>query len=88
MPLLYEPGISFQINNVRGWTRTVILALGSAAGVITTAGLIHLAKKGKPERGPRGWPRTVTLALGGFAGTMLTATGIHLVKQRIAVKEI
>lgn len=87
MPLLYEPGMSFQIN-LQGWTRTVILALGGAAGVITTAGLIHLTKQGKPERGPRGWPRTVTLALGGFAGTIATATGIHIVKQKIAVKEI
>jgi len=87
MPLLYEPGMSFQIS-LQGWTRTVILALGSAAGVITTAGLIHLAKQGKPERGPRGWPRTILLAAGGLGGTIITATGIHFVKQKIAVKEI
>jgi len=30
---------------VKGWTRTVILALGAFAGVLATAGIIHLCKK-------------------------------------------
>jgi len=30
---------------VKGWTRTLILALGAFAGVLATAYVIHLAKK-------------------------------------------
>ena len=84
MPLLYDPRMTYALQNAiqpQGWSRTVLLALGGTAGVITTAGLIHMAKKGRPERGPRGWPRTILLGVGGFAGTMLTAGAIHVYKQ-------
>ena len=30
---------------IKGWTRTLILALGAMGGVLVTAGIIHLAKK-------------------------------------------
>jgi len=30
---------------VKGWTRTILLALGGFAGVLVTAYIIHLAKK-------------------------------------------
>lgn len=31
---------------LRGWSRTFVLALGAGAGVLITAWLIHLMKKG------------------------------------------
>jgi len=30
---------------IKSWTRTIILALGAFAGVLATAGIIHLAKQ-------------------------------------------
>ena len=33
-----------------GWTRTVLLAIGGFAGVMITAGLIHVAKGGRGRR--------------------------------------
>ena len=30
---------------ITGWTRTVLLAVGAALGVLAVAGLIHLAKQ-------------------------------------------
>jgi len=30
---------------ISGWTRTVLLALGAAAGVLAVAGIIHIAKQ-------------------------------------------
>jgi len=33
------------MGEVSGWTRTVLLALGAAGGVLAVAGLIHLAKQ-------------------------------------------
>ena len=35
---------------IKGWTRTFILAIGGMAGVLITAGLIHLAKGGQGRR--------------------------------------
>jgi len=88
MPILYEtyqenPGAylyeeSFQEG--MGWTRTIILGLGAAAGVMGTAGLLHLAKAGRPEAGPRGVGRTIILSAGAFGGTMAAAGIIHLVR--------
>lgn len=63
-----------------GWPRTALLAGGAAAGTLLVAGLIHLAKKGRPEKGPKGWGRTALLSIGAFAGTMGAAGLIHVVK--------
>ncbi len=30
---------------IKGWTRTFILGLGALAGVLITAGIIHIAKQ-------------------------------------------
>jgi len=30
---------------ITGWARTALLAIGAGAGVLTVAGLIHLAKQ-------------------------------------------
>jgi len=30
---------------ISGWTRTALLALGAAAGVLAVAGILHVAKK-------------------------------------------
>ena len=38
---------------IRGWTRTLLLAAGGFAGVMVTAGIIHLAKKGQGRRRPQ-----------------------------------
>lgn len=65
---------------LRGWPRTALLAGGAAGGTLLTAGLIHLAKKGRPEKGPRGWGRTALLSIGAFLGTVATAGVIHVVK--------
>ena len=81
MPILYEDtDQTFQETNLKGWSRTTVLAIGSGVGVLGTAELIHLYKKGRPEKGPRGWTRTGVLALGAFTGTMGTAYAIHLIK--------
>jgi len=32
---------------LKGWSRTVVLALGAAAGVLLTAYIMHLIKGGK-----------------------------------------
>ena len=82
MTILYEDlQTSTRSLQLTGWTRTTVLALGGALGVMATAGLIHLAKRGRPEAGPRGWTRTAILSGGAFAGTMATAGVIHLIKQ-------
>lgn len=65
---------------VSGWGRTTLLGLGGTGGVVITAGIIHLLKKGHPEREPTGWLRTAMLATGGFGGTMATALLIHAAK--------
>lgn len=90
MPILYEsyqdnPGAyfyerSFQQGQGMGWPRTVLLGIGAAAGVLGTAGLIHMAKGGKPGEGPRGWTRTAILSAGALGGTLVTAGIIHLAK--------
>jgi len=33
-----------------GWTRTLILAIGGALGVLITAGIIHLVKTAPTQR--------------------------------------
>jgi hypothetical protein len=88
MPILYEtyqenPGAylyeeSFQEG--MGWPRTIVLGLGAAAGVIGTAAILHVAKRGRPEAEPRGWPRTLILSAGALGGTLLAAELIHLVR--------
>jgi len=84
MVLLYEP-LKFQNQNIqpRGWTRTILLAIGAGAGVIGAHILIHSLKRGRPERGPRGGSRTLLLAGGAGTGVLVTAGIIHLHKQAV-----
>lgn len=79
MPRIEEMG--FQAPERLGWTRTVLLALGAGLGVMGTAGVIHLVKKGKGAIvGPKGWTRTAILSGGAAAGTLLTAGLIHVAR--------
>ena len=80
MPILYESTDELmETFDLTGPTRTVILALGGASGVLLTAGVIHGLKKWTGA-GPKGWSRTLVLAGGGFFGTVATHGVIHLVK--------
>ena len=94
MPILYEsyqenPGAyfyeRFQQGQGMGWPRTVLLGIGAAAGVLGTAGLIHLVKGGRPEAGPKGWTRTAILSAGALGGTLATAGIIHLARAPVAL---
>jgi len=64
-----------------GWTRTAILSLGALAGVLGVAGVIHVAKRGKPEAGPKGWGRTALLGIGSAVGVVGTAGIIHVARR-------
>ncbi len=68
-----------QTFELTGPTRTVILALGGAGGVLLTAGIIHGLKK-RTGAGPKGWNRTLVLAGSGFFGVVATHGIIHLIK--------
>ena len=65
---------------LKGLTRTVILAAGGVGGTLLTAGIIHGLKKWTGEPGPKGWTRTGILAGGAFFGTVATHGIIHLIK--------
>lgn len=69
-----------QTFELTGPTRTVVIALGGAGGVLLTAGITHGLKKWTGQPGPKGWSRTLLLAGGGFFGAVATHGIIHLIK--------